>query len=150
MATLARHESGGYKSDKKGDLFVESLFFTALLLKQHYDQTGDYLSLYTAAQYASAAASQRRRNPAGKGNSTATRPRRSCSPSYQAGGSPARPGQRDHPCPGRAMVPGDSDGKPTIEERRFLAELLHARFGRDHQGRTSEKTMKLLLSLPGR
>lgn len=44
VATLARHKSIGYKSDEKGDLFLESLFFTALLLKQHYDQTDDYSS----------------------------------------------------------------------------------------------------------
>ena len=56
ITTLARHEHGEYRGHEKGDLYVESLFFTALLLKQRYYQAGDYLSLCAAARYASAAA----------------------------------------------------------------------------------------------
>jgi CHAT domain len=146
VATQARHESAGYKSDKQGDLFVESLFFTALLFKQHYDQTGDHSSLNTAAQYASAAASRgdasgRQRQQYGYSAAEIL------FASYQAGGSPDGLDNAITLVRGVLMSHGDSDGKPMIEERRFLAALLHARFGRDRQGRDQRENRKLLTEL---
>ena len=146
IATQARHESGGYKSDKQGDLFIESLFFTALLFKQHYDQTGDHSSLSTAAQYASAAASRgdasgRQRQQYGYSAAEIL------FASYQADGSPDALDNAITLVRGVLMSRGDSDGKPMMEERRFLAELLHARFGRDRHGRDQQENRKLLTEL---
>ena len=146
VASRARHESGGYKSDEKGDLFLESLFFTALLLKQHYDQTGDYSSLSTAAQYASAAC-DRGSQSGPQWQQYGLTAAEILFAKHRADGSPADLDNAITIVRAVLWSRGAGDGRPTIEERRFLAELLHVRFGRDRHARDQRESSKLLIEV---